>query len=133
MTDEELIAGFESAELPPESFSHVEHVRAAWWYLERYPFPDALGRFCDAIRRFAAAKGKAERYHETITVAYMLLIAERLDDIRGATWTEFADRNGDLLRTQAVDSRPLLQRRDACVRPRSAGVRDAGSWITGKP
>ncbi len=97
MTDEELIAGFESAELPPDSFSHVEHVRAAWWYLERYPFPDALGRFCDAIRRFAAAKGKAERYHETITVAYMLLIAERLDNMRGATWTEFADRNGDLL------------------------------------
>jgi hypothetical protein len=97
MTDEELIAGFESAELPADRFSHLEHVRAAWWYLERYPFPDALGRFCEAIRHFAAAKGKADRYHETITVAYMLLIAERLDEMRGATWTEFADRNGDLL------------------------------------
>ena len=101
--------------------------------LERYAFPDALGRFCDAIRRFAAAKGKAERYHETITVAYMLLIAERLDNMRGATWTEFADRNGDLLERKPSILARLLQRRDACVRPRAAGVRDAGSWITAKP
>ncbi len=100
MTDDELIAGFESADLPGEQFSHVEHVRAAWWYLERHSFSEALGRFCTAIRRFAAAQGKPDRYHETITVAYMLLIAERLDGARHLTWTEFAHRNGDLLERQ---------------------------------
>lgn len=96
MTDEELIAGFESTDMPAEQFSHVEHVRAAWWYLARYAFPEALGRFCTAIQRFATAKGKPDRYHETITVAYMLLIAERLDGARNLTWDEFASRNGDL-------------------------------------
>ena len=37
---------------------------------------------------------------ETITVAYMLLIAERLDGARHLTWAEFAHRNGDLLERQ---------------------------------
>jgi hypothetical protein len=97
MNDEQLIAGFESATLSSEQFSHAEHVRAAWWYLKTYTFPEALGRFCTAIQRFSAAKGKPERYHETITVAYMLLIAERLDDGRGLPWAEFAKCNTDLL------------------------------------
>ena len=97
MTDDELVAGFESTQLPAEQFGHAEHVRVAWWYLRHFPLGEALTRFCAALRRFATAKGKPDRYHETITVAYMLLIAERLDDCRGATWTEFQAANPELL------------------------------------
>lgn len=53
--------------------------------------------FSQALKRFAGSKGAAGKYHETITVAYMLLIAERLDGARQLTWSEFAAANPDLL------------------------------------
>jgi hypothetical protein len=42
-----------------------------------------------------AAKGKPDRYHETITIALLLLIAERSRD--GEAWETFAASNPDLL------------------------------------
>jgi hypothetical protein len=97
LTDEELVRGFETATLPAGSFTHVEHVRVAWWYLTRHPFPEALARFCAALRRFAAANGAGDRYHETITVAYVLLIAERLDTMRAQPWSAFVAAHPELL------------------------------------
>lgn len=97
MTDDELVQAFESGELPTEAFTHAEHVRAAWCYVRRDPILVALARFRTTLQRFAAGKGRPERYHETITIAYMLLIAERLASTRELTWDEFAARNGDLL------------------------------------
>jgi hypothetical protein len=98
MTDDELIAAFESTELPAEQFSHEAHVRVAWWYLRATSLPDALTRFSTGLRRFATAKGAPHKYHETITVAYLLLIAERLERGRDLDWREFAAANRDLLR-----------------------------------
>jgi len=98
MTDDELLRAFESGEL--EEFPHESHVRVAWCYLQREPILDALASFRRALRRFAAGKGKADRYHETITVAYMLLIADRLFSSRGLSWEEFAARHPDLLQRQ---------------------------------
>jgi hypothetical protein len=100
MTDDELVRAFESGALPSDAFPHAAHVRVAWWYLQRHPILTALARFRTALQRFAAGKGKPERYHETITIAYMLLIAERLASSRELTWDEFASRNGDLLQWQ---------------------------------
>jgi hypothetical protein len=98
MTDEELVQGFESGAL--EDFPHESHVRAAWCYLRRDPILVALPRFKAALQRFAAGKGTPDRYHETITVAFMLLIAERLGAARDLLWDEFAARNPDLLRRE---------------------------------
>lgn len=95
MNDDELLAGFEAGTLP--AFRHHDHVRVAWLYLERYDALTALGRFAEGLRHFAAAKGQAGLYHETITWAYLLLIRERRAQATGAeSWEEFAARNGDL-------------------------------------
>jgi hypothetical protein len=96
--DKELIEQFERGATAPESFHHADHVRLAFEYLRRYPALEALGKFSAALQRFAAAQGKAQRYHETITWAYLLLIRERMARAGGAqTWGEFAKRNADLL------------------------------------
>jgi hypothetical protein len=106
MDDETLVAAFESTELPADQFTHVEHVRVAWWYLRALPLPDALARCSAAIRRFATAKGAAGKYHETITVAYMLVISERAAGMPGLTWDQFAAANPDLfVRSPSVLSR----------------------------
>jgi hypothetical protein len=78
-----------------DEFPHASHVRVAWWYVAHEPLLGAIARMRIALQRFANAKGKPERYHETITVALMLLIADRR---RGReSWEEFAARNADLL------------------------------------
>jgi hypothetical protein len=98
MTGEELIQQFEDGTTPAASFHHADHVRLAFEYLHRYPALEALQRFSAALKRFATAQGKAERYHETITWAYLLLIRERIARAGCAqTWQEFAARNRDLL------------------------------------
>ncbi|MBS1788151.1 MAG: hypothetical protein JST85_10535 [Acidobacteria bacterium] len=98
MTNEELIERFENLTLQPELFHHREHVRLAWVYLDKYPTLTALSRFCEGLKRFAASVGKPDRYHETITWAYLLLIRERMANPKEAkSWETFAEANGDLL------------------------------------
>ena len=100
MDDQELVEAFESTTLPGDQFPHAAHVRVGWFYLCHHPLLEAMVRFKVALQRFATAQGKPERYHETITIAYLLLIAERLAGARGLSWLEFAERNPDLLRWQ---------------------------------
>jgi hypothetical protein len=98
MTDDEFIASFEDCSLANESFHHSDHVRMAFLYLRRYPPLEAIQRFSASLVRFAAAKGKPDLYHETITWAFLLLIRERLARTGWQqTWTEFAAGNTDLL------------------------------------
>jgi hypothetical protein len=97
MPGDELIDRFESDALPEDSFHHSDHVRLAFAYLSRYPALEALDKFSNALKRYAAARGKPRRYHETITYAYFFLIRERIVRSGGADWDEFARRNPDLL------------------------------------
>ena len=105
MDDNELLAAFESAALPGDAFTHVEHVRVAWHYLRTLSLGEAIDRCRGGIRRFAATKGAADKYHETVTVAFMLLINERLDHARSLPWPEFASANADLFARPSVLSR----------------------------
>jgi hypothetical protein len=77
MTDEAFARAFEDGTITPADFDHVAHVRVAWVYLrEAASVEEALPRMRDAIRRFAAAAGASQKYHETITVLWMRLLAE---------------------------------------------------------
>jgi hypothetical protein len=94
----ELIDRFERGLTAAEAFHHADHVRLGFEYLKRYPALEALRKFSDALLRFATALGKAERYHETITWAYLFLIRQRMASLQAAqTWEEFAAENADLL------------------------------------
>ena len=97
MTADQIIERFESGAIANDSFHHADHVRLAFSYLSKYPFLDALQRFSCALKKFAAAHGKTELYHETITCAYLFLIHERMARGESATWEEFARENPDLL------------------------------------
>ncbi|MGO4885593.1 MAG: hypothetical protein ACLP59_32945 [Bryobacteraceae bacterium] len=98
MTDDEFIARFEDCTLDAGAFHHAGHVRMAFVYLCRYPALEALQRFSGSLLRFATAQGKPERYHETITWAFLFLIRERMAHAgRTQSWAEFAAANPDLL------------------------------------
>src|SRR6188768_2066903 len=93
-----LLADFEAGRIDPASFPHRDHVQVSYELLERYPFPEALLHLARGLRRLAAKAGRPEVYHETITAAFLALIAERR--LRGThlTWDDFAARNPDLFR-----------------------------------
>jgi hypothetical protein len=98
MTDAELIAGLEDCSLPESAFRHVNHVRAAYIYLRGSSFANAIDRMSRAIRGYGASHGKTHLYHETITVAFVALINERIHARGdGGNWDGFASANPDLL------------------------------------
>jgi hypothetical protein len=80
----------ERCELAPGDFGHREHVRAAWTVLQVHDdFAVAAARLVSALRRFAAHCGRPERYHATLTFAWLALVAERLAQA-GAGALDFA-------------------------------------------
>ena len=85
MEHHELMTRFEHCTLSPEAFGHREHVQVAWCCLDDDPLPAALTRFCDGLRRFAVHHGAPGKVHETITLAYLLLIHERRERIGPGT------------------------------------------------
>ena len=95
---EGLLADFEAGRIDPARFPHREHVRVSYELLERHPFPEALLHLARGLRRLAAKAGRPEVYHETITAAFLALIAERRLSGGYSNWEDFAARNPDLLR-----------------------------------
>jgi hypothetical protein len=98
MTDEQLIAGFETLDLASGSFHHADHVRLAFAYLRRYDLFESMSRYRVGLKRFATHAGAPGKYHETVTCALLLLIHERMAaDSSPDDWAAFALANPDLL------------------------------------
>lgn len=89
LQDDEFLAAFASCELPPECFRHGDHLRMAWLELRARPFSAALDAVRTQLRAFAAHHGKPEIYHETITTAWVALLASHDEP----TFAEFLSAN----------------------------------------
>jgi hypothetical protein len=74
MTDLEFLRAFEDATLDP--FHHRDHLRVTYLYLRQFGEAGTRERLGPAILRYATAKGGAGKYHETITLAWIQLIAK---------------------------------------------------------
>ena len=77
MTDAAFARAFEVGDVLPAEFGHRAHLRVAWVYLREAPSVEAaVDHMRSAIRRFAAAAGASRKYHETLTVLWMRLLAD---------------------------------------------------------
>jgi hypothetical protein len=88
---------FVRGEIAAAGFAHREHVRMAFEMLRRHDFAETGLHFSRALRTMAQRAGKPQAFHQTVTIAFLSLIAERLE---GGGWSEFADfarDNPDLL------------------------------------
>jgi hypothetical protein len=133
MTDEEFLRALESGELAEAEFGHTAHVRAAYLCLRQGDFAVALARLRTAIRSHAGRLGKADRYHETITVAYLALIQQHICQRGdGGGWPGFARENPELFQPELLlhfYPRAQLQSelaRRVFVLPDPAAPRDGG-------
>lgn len=82
---------------PDGQFHHWGHVKLGWLHLKKYPLLEALSRFGSGLKHFAESHGAAAKYHETLTIGYLLLIQERMTGSNDLDWESFACRNPDLL------------------------------------
>jgi hypothetical protein len=72
LTDDELVRGFEAGTL--SAFPHAEHVRLTIVYLIRHGREETRRKMLDGLARFATAKGQPEKFHVTMTHAWIDLI-----------------------------------------------------------
>ena len=87
---------FEALEFDVEAFDHAAHVYVAWQYVHRYDLVEAIVRYRDALKRLTASIGIPEKYHETITWFFVILVAERTRLAPGQSWDAFHEANPDL-------------------------------------
>ena len=75
MTDEQLLAAFESSALTAGDFPHESHVRVTWLLVQRDGRIAAYDRVAAGISDIARRSGRPDVFHETITRAWFELIA----------------------------------------------------------
>ena len=73
MTDAEFLGAFDDTTLEP--FHHRDHLRVTFLYLRQFGEEGTRQRLGPAILRYAAARNGAQKYHETITQAWISLVA----------------------------------------------------------
>jgi hypothetical protein len=116
------VEAFERGEIDPDAFDDEAHVYVAWLYLERFPLPEALGKFDAALRRLTVKLGVPGKYHATITWFFLLLIAERRHADPGADWNRFRRQNADLVEDGGLLGRYYSRRTLASDRARQSFV-----------
>jgi hypothetical protein len=98
MTDVELTRGLERGEIPNEGFPHASHLHVAWVYLsESLSVIEAADKMRQTLRKFTAAAGKPEKYHETITVFWVRLLSQAQDAASGSSLENIVHENPRLL------------------------------------
>jgi hypothetical protein len=125
---DDLVVAFQTRTLPRPGWTHVAHLRVGAWHVHHLGAEAALPRLRDGIRRLNLAHGTANTptggYHETITAAYVQLIARFLSST-GAD--QALDRRVERMLAGPLAERSLLLRfwsRDSLMSERARE-----SWV----
>lgn len=103
MTDEELVARFETGLLAPDRFGHREHLRLAWCYLTRFGREETERRLLAGLRAFAARAGEPEKFDAALTSAWIGVLADAAARLESpATFDAIIAARPDLLDRAAV-------------------------------
>ena len=78
-------------------FGHRQHVQLTWLAVRRYGMPAAIRLVSDGIRRTARYAGAPQKYHETISRAWVELVAHHTTHDPAPDFDEFATHNPALL------------------------------------
>ena len=97
------LARFMRGEIPAAAFPHREHLRMAFEMLKRHDFPETLLHYSRTLRAMAEKAGRPQAFHQTVTIAFLSLIAERMECGGAADFAAFARANPDLLEKSALE------------------------------
>jgi hypothetical protein len=93
---------FVRGEFDAAAFPHQEHVRMGFEMLRRHDFAETVLHFSSTLLAMAVRVGKPQAFHQTVTIAFLSLIAERIDSGDYADFDFFARANADLLDKSAL-------------------------------
>ena len=105
LSEDEFITAVEECRYPNTDFHHGDHIRLAWTYLRRYGLQAAEERVSECIRRFAISLGHEQKYHETLSRAWVRLVAVAAHATPKITaFDEFLAKHGWLLDRGALSA-----------------------------
>jgi hypothetical protein len=101
--DADFLADFEACRIPICGFRHREHLRAAWAFIKRHGFSEATVMMEACVRRFAAHHRHAQKYHHTMTAAWMHLVAAHALPHPVPTFDTFIEEHSRLLDQSLIE------------------------------
>lgn len=101
--DPELAGALQAVLGPGERFGHRQHIHLTFLAVHRYGMPAAIGKVSGWIRQIAAHHGAPQKYHDTVTRAWVELVAHHVEtDPQCTEFTAFAQRHSRLLDKQLL-------------------------------
>jgi hypothetical protein len=96
--DAELAAILPEITGPSGQFRHRQHIHLAFLAVRRFGMPEAIIRICDWIQRIAAYERAPQKYHHTVSRAWVEIVAHHVDaDPDCGDFGTFAARHPALL------------------------------------
>lgn len=102
MNDQDFLQQFEACSLPKELFKHRGHLRVTWLYLEKYAYPEAVDAVRDGIKKYAASLGAAQIFHETMTLAWIKLVAAARHQKDASSFEDFMAAHPELANSKLI-------------------------------
>ena len=78
--DAELAAIMAEITGPDGEFRHRQHINLAFLAVRRYGMPEAIGTICRWIRQIAAYEQAPQKFHHTVSRAWVELVAHYVAD-----------------------------------------------------
>jgi hypothetical protein len=90
LADDEFLVALRDCKYPIENFQHADHLRLGWILLRNLDADSASNEAVKIIKAFGLSHGKGDAYHETVTRAWMRLLATHNE----VSFEEFVSKNG---------------------------------------
>jgi hypothetical protein len=87
---------FVRGEIAAADFPHREHVRMAFEMLRRCDFAESVWLYSKTLRMMALRADKPQAFSQTVTLAFLSLIAERMEQSRPADFSAFAREHAEV-------------------------------------
>jgi hypothetical protein len=79
------------------AFGHREHVHLTWMAVRRVGMPAAVALVSDGLQRTARYAGAPQKYHVTVSRAWVELVAHHVAEREQPDFAAFAERHSALL------------------------------------
>ena len=93
---------FVRGEIDTSAFPHREHVRMAFEMLRRHDFAETVWHFSRTLRAMATRAGKPQAFNQTVTIAFLSLIAERMERDGAPDFAAFVRAHPEMLDKSAL-------------------------------
>ena len=105
----------------PGRFGHREHIHLTWLAVRRCGMPAAVDLVSRGIQRTARYAGAPQKYHATVSRAWVELVSYHAAESVGGNFEEFADHH-----TALLDKRLLMRFYRAST---LASTRAKAGWV----